>query len=161
VRDEIGNPEALGWLMGVLGGSALAGALLYGTVGHRLPRRPIYVATFVTVAASLWIMATVPPLPVALLGMAIFGLAAGPLNPILRTVRNERVPAELRGRVFGAMLAIGLSAMPLGVVAGGLLIEAIGVGPTFAIIAACYLAATLSQAVNPVLREMDRPRPSA
>ena len=46
--------------------------------------------------------------------------------------------------------------MPLGVLAGGFLIEAAGVGATFGVMAASYLAASLSLLVNPALRAMDR-----
>ena len=38
-EEEYGSARALGVMLGVLGGTALAGALVYGAVGHRLPRR--------------------------------------------------------------------------------------------------------------------------
>ena len=42
-----------------------------------------------------------PSLPVTLV-LVVWGLAAGPLNPLLATVAYERVPPHMRGRVFGA-----------------------------------------------------------
>ena len=155
VREDIGQPAALGLILAVFGASALGGSLLYGAIGHRLSRRSVYIAAFVGVAVPFWLLALTPPLPVALLASVLIGIAAGPINPILMTVRQERVPPVLRGRVFGAQRAIAWSAMPLGALAGGFLIETAGVGATFGIMAACYLAASLSLMVNPALRAMD------
>ena len=124
---------------------------------HRLSRRMVYVAAFASVALPFWLLALTPPLQTALLAAVLIGIAAGPINPILMTVRQERVPPVLRGRVFGAQRAIAWSATPLGVLAGGVLIEAAGVGATFGIMAASYLAASLSLMVNPALRAMDQP----
>jgi MFS family permease len=155
VREELGRPEALGFIWGVFGASALGGSLLYGAFGHRLSRRTVFVAGFAGTVVPFALLALTPPLPAVLLAAVAIGIAAGPINPILMTVRQERVPPALRGRVFGAMRAMAWSAMPLGVLAGGFAIEAFGVGATFAIMAASYLAATVSLAVNPAVRRMD------
>jgi len=84
------------------------------------------------------------------------GIGAGPLNPILSAVEFERVPEGLRGRVFGAIQAAAWMAMPLGFLAGGFLIEAIGLRWTFLITSGCYLATTLSMLVNPAFHDMNR-----
>jgi MFS family permease len=86
----------------------------------------------------------------------VVGLAAGPLNPILAAVEYERIPEHMRGRVFGAMQAGAWMAMPLGVLAGGYLIEQFGLPATFLVTSLCYLATTLTMVVNPAFREMDR-----
>jgi MFS family permease len=52
------------------------------------------------------------------------GFAAGPINPLLFTVQTEIVPAELRGRVFGAIRAGAWAAIPLGILLGGLVVSA-------------------------------------
>jgi MFS family permease len=156
VKELLDRPEALGVLFGAHGATAVGGALVYGAVGYRLPRRAIYVAAFWFVSIPFAIMATTPPLPLAVLAMALMGCASGPINPILMTVFQERVPSELRGRVFGTVRAVAWSAMPLGVLAGGLLIEAIGVGPIFAVSAVCYFGASILLALAPALRGMDR-----
>jgi MFS family permease len=157
VRDLLGRPEALGLLFAAHGGCAVAGALAYGAFGHRLPRRPTYAAAFLVVALSFGLLAATPTFPIAMLAMALTGAAAGPINPILMTVLQEEVPARMRGRVFGAVRAIALSAMPVGVLAGSALIEAAGTGPTFAAAAAGYLIAGVFLALAPALRRMNRP----
>jgi len=42
------------------------------------------------------------------------------------TIRHERSPAELRGRVFSSFSAIAMVAQPLGMVAVGAAIEQLG-----------------------------------
>jgi predicted MFS family arabinose efflux permease len=103
----------------------------------------------------------VPSFPVALAALAAFGLAAGPINPLLGTLQFQLVPAELRGRVFGAITAGAWAAIPAGVLLGGVVVGAIGVGPTFLCIAVCYALVTGWGFFNPAFHEMDRPPPAA
>ena len=56
----------------------------------------------------------------------VAGLVAGPLNPLMVTVRHERSPLELRGRVFSTYSAIAMAAQPVGVLVAGQLIDGIG-----------------------------------
>jgi MFS family permease len=88
--------------------------------------------------------------------LAGVGVVAAPLNPVLDTVFQERVPAGYRGRVFGTITAIAWMAMPLGMLAGGYLLDRLGLRPTLAIVAACYLTATVSMLFSATLHEMDR-----
>jgi MFS family permease len=87
--------------------------------------------------------------------LALAGIAAGPINPVLLTVYQERTPPELRGRVFGLASAIALSVMPIGRLASGYLIEAIGLEPTIVMGAAGYLTVGLVVLVAPVYGVMD------
>jgi predicted MFS family arabinose efflux permease len=102
-REEYGSAADLGLMYGVFGGAALAGALAFGSIGHRLPRRLTLVCCFATLPLVYLTLATLPSLPVALTALALVGLAAGPLNPLLFTVTAEIVPTELRGRVLRLM----------------------------------------------------------
>jgi MFS family permease len=135
----------------------VASGLVFGALGHRLPRRITFIALFVLVGLPFWLLALAPPFPVAVAALLWTGLAAGPLNPLLMTVFQERIPAEMRGRVFGMLMAIALVAAPLGMVLTGYLVENLTVTTTLLIIAACYLLVTLGQLFNPALREMDSP----
>jgi MFS family permease len=103
-------------------------------------------------------LAMAPPFPVALLVMFVMGLGSGPLNPVLMSVRQERVPLEVRARVFGTTTAICMVAIPLGQVAGGFAVEQFGPERCIGFIALVYLGMVLSFLLNPVLREMDARR---
>jgi MFS family permease len=100
-------------------------------------------------------IALAPPYPVAVGTMVIMGLAGGPPNPILMSIRQEQVPIASRARVFGTITAIALVAIPFGQLAGGYLSEWIGVRATIAAIAVIYLGVVVSFLFNPVLRDMD------
>ncbi|GGY96953.1 MFS transporter [Streptomyces nitrosporeus] len=159
---ELGGSTQLGLLTSLMAGGALAGALLYGAVGHRFSRRAVFTVCVVLCGGPRFLVAaltdTTPPLA---LTMALSGLAAGVLNPILTTLTYERVPEELRSRVSGALTAGCELAMPVGGLAAGLLVE--GVGATGALLAmgGVYLLATLSPLVFPVWRTMDETAPAA
>jgi MFS family permease len=153
---EYGTAADLGLMYGVFGGAALLGALAYGSIGHRLPRRRTFVVCFSVVPVMYFTLATLPSLPVALVALAVVGLAAGPINPLIFTVTAEIVPTELRGRVFGAVRAGAWASIPLGILLGGVVVEAAGVAATFLAVGVCYLAVTLFGFANRAFREMDR-----
>jgi MFS family permease len=157
-RQEYGSATDLGLIYGAFGAAALASSLTFSAVGHRLPRRLTFLTCFVTFPVMYLVLATLPPLGVALVGAAIFGFAAGPVNPLLMTIGFELVPADLRGRVFGATRAGAWAAIPLGVLLGGVVVDALGVATTFLVIGACYLAVTAFGFFNPAFHEMDRPK---
>ena len=158
-REAFGSAQALGLIYGSFGAGAVAGSLLFGAIGHRLPRRSTFLLSFIALGLPLWVLVAMPSLAVVVASRAVAGVLAAPINPILMTVVQERVPAELRGRVFGTLTAGVLSAAPLGVLVAGYGVEGIGLRPVLATIAGCYLLATASMAITPALREMGQAKP--
>ncbi len=154
-REAYGSAADLGLMFGVFGGFALAGALLYSAIGHRLPRRLTFLCCFVLVPSTYLVLATLPSLPVALVAIAVGALAAGPINPLLATVTFEIVPSALRGRVLGAIRSGAWASIPAGILLGGLAVGAFGVAATFLAMGVCLLAVTLYGFFNPAFREMD------
>jgi MFS family permease len=155
-KDVYGSAQALGVMFAGFGAGAVAGSFIFFAVGHRVPRRAAYLTGFIVMAANLWVMAAMPALPVLVASRFLSGMAASPINPILMTVFQARVPPELRGRVLGTTTAAVLSAAPVGVLAAGYLIEGFGLQTVVGVVAAVYLLTTLSLVFNPALREMDR-----
>ena len=100
-------------------------------------------------------MASLPALPLALVALAVVGFAAGPLNPLIFTIMAERIPTQLRGRVFGAVRAGAWAAIPLGILVGGVLVATIGVAATFLAIGVSYAGLVAYGFVNRAFREMD------
>jgi predicted MFS family arabinose efflux permease len=84
------------------------------------------------------------------------GVTGGPLNPILMTVRQERVPAELRGRVFGTFGAIAYLAIPAGMLVGGVMISALGEARTLVVMGSLYMVLTVTMVWNRALNGMER-----
>ena len=149
---------ALGVIIGVFGAFALLGALLFGAVGHRMPRRATFVTGFLVLGGAMVAFALFPPLWVIVPVMAIAGLAAGPINPLMSTISYERVPEEMRGRVFGAATAGSFVAIPAGMLMAGYAVEWFGLGKVLAGVAVAYVAVGIAIAINRELRSMDTVR---
>jgi MFS family permease len=161
-QETYDSSVALGLMFGTSGGGAVIGALLFSAWGHRLSRRWLYLGCFIIVSLGSFTLAALPPLPVALLSQLIVGIASGPINPILSAVQYERIPATMRGRVFGTITAGAFTAMPMGVLLAGYLLDSIGLQVALIITGSLYLLTTLAQIFNPTLREMERrPAPNA
>jgi predicted MFS family arabinose efflux permease len=93
-REAYGSATDLGLMYGVLGGAGLVGSLAFSALGHRLSRRLTFVGCFAVLPLMYLALATLPPLPAALAAIAVGGVAAGPLNPLLLTVSAEVVPTR-------------------------------------------------------------------
>lgn len=151
-----GDAVSLGLLLAASGGGAVVGALLFARWGSMLSRRVIFAGGFVAVVAWYPVLAFFPSLAVAVLAMALSGLGAGPLNPIIDTICYERVPREMRGRVFGVITAAAWVAIPLGVLVGGLVLEGISLRATIIATGTAYLLTALTLWFNPAIQLMNQ-----
>ena len=156
VKQVYGEALDLGLLIAANGGGAVIGALIFSAVGPRLPRHAVFVSGFVLTSLKFFLYAMYPPLWVALVFVVISSIGAGPLNPIIGAVEYERVPKNMRGRVGGAVSAGAWSAMPLGMLIGGVATEQFGVYPVLLGLGVIYLLTTVSMAFIPAMKEMNR-----
>ncbi|MEW1798032.1 MFS transporter [Streptomyces niveus] len=157
-EQNLGGAAELGLVAAVFGAGGLLGALLYGAVGHRFTRRAVLTVAVLLCGAPRFAVAGLTDSVTALavvLGAA--GVAGGMINPVLTTVTYERVPAELRSRVAGAMTAGCELTMPLGGLTAGLLVENAGLSPALLLLGGLYLLATLSPLLRPAWRDLDIP----
>lgn len=152
-----GSATQLGIMVAAAGAGALAGSTLYGSVGYRLPRRLVWLAAYLIAPLEFWVIASEPTLAVAVAAIAVAGFVSGPLNPLMVTIRHERIPPDMRGRVFATYSAIAMAAQPLGMLAAGNLIEGAGFRPTVLLFAACLQALALAMLFVPAFRELERP----
>jgi MFS family permease len=95
-------------------------------------------------------------LTVLIVTTLITSIGAGPLNPIIGAVEFERVPPDMRGRVFGAIQAGAWIAMPLGMLLGGILTDRFGTLVMLIGLGITYFITTLSMAFIPAMKEMNR-----
>lgn len=151
-----GSPVSLGVLIAASGAGSVIGALIFGAIGHRLPRRATFVVGFTLTAMRFFLFAFYLPLPVLVVGFLITSIGSGPLNPIIDSVGYERIPADMRGRIFGAVQAGAWIAMPLGVLLGGVLVEAVGLTPLLIAMGIIYVITTLSIAAIPAMKGMEK-----
>jgi MFS family permease len=156
VKHFFGNPVILGVLSSCVGGAAFVSTIIFGAIGHRLPRRPTFALAFMTLSLRFFVFALVPLLPALIIANIISGLGAGPLNPIISTVEQEVVPPEMRARVLGTTTAGAYLGIPLGAFLCGYLVQWAGLTASLLVIGTCYLLTTTSLLVNPALRGMER-----
>lgn len=156
VQMKLGSALDLGMLETVFSACALAGALFYGAVAHRLRRWTVFTVAFLIVGAPRFAVAAladgVAPLAVM---MAIEGFACGALNPIRATVVYGTVPEHLRSRVISTMTSAGLIAAPFGGLVAGFFVSTVGLLTTLLATGGVYLAVTLYPAVSQSWRAMD------
>ena len=156
VRGNYGSADRLGVLIGADGLGAVIGAIVFSVIAPHMSRRRTFIACFFVVGLTFVLLAMAPPFPIAVAAMLVMGLAGGPLNPILMSIRQERVPIPSRARVFGTTTAIAFVAIPFGQLIGGFLIQWLGVQAVIGGVATIYLTVVVTFLFNPILREMDQ-----
>lgn len=153
----------VGLVVAAIGTGGVLGTMLYAWIGDRISRWAVCAGSILFFAGPMYVtLAIDPPAWLLVLLVLLFAIAFGPLNPVIAAVRYDRVPVELRGRVFGALTGGALAITPLGPVLAGLLLDAIGLTTTTFVLAAITLVITVSPFIFPVWREMDaQPQTSA
>jgi MFS family permease len=159
VRQTYGSAVWLGAMVAAFGGAAFLGTLVFGAIGHRLPRRLTLGLCFMVGGAIRFFLmvgfAAQPFVMIALL--ALCGFFIGPINPIFDTIAYERIPINLRARVFGVLTAGAMVGTPLGALVAGAIEPGIGITSSLLLFGVVYLIATTSLLVNPSLRGMNKP----
>ncbi|MCU1593867.1 MAG: putative arabinose efflux permease, family [Frankiales bacterium] len=160
-REVLHSSLGLGLMFSTFGLGALTGTVVYGVVGPRLPRWPVYATAFLAVGAPRFLLLGLAPPLVVILGVSVLlGFLCGAINPILSAVEYERIPPALQSRVFGVTAAGCLVGMPAGSLLAGQAVEHVGLKPAIFGAAAVYLLVTLSPFVFRVWREMERSAPT-
>ncbi|MGR7023687.1 MFS transporter [Geodermatophilus sp. URMC 62] len=160
-RDIWGSPTAFGALTSAIGAGALIGAAVFGLIGHRMPRRLVFLVAGAGGALLLYGgLALTPPLGVMLLLALLGAVVAGPIVPLIFTVVQTITPADVYGRVFGALQSLSASLAPIVIAIVGFVIEGAGLVPTIVTLGAIYLVVTLGMLFNPALRRLDMDRAS-
>lgn len=139
-----GSEIAFGLIIaaGAVGG--LLGSLTAARVVRVFGRRPALVGSFVSMAVAQAVLAAAPNL--LLVGVASFVVlfAIAQFNVSGQSIRQRMTPDRLLGRVIASMRFVGMGAIPLGGLGGGLVARAIGVRETIAIAAAISAVATVA-----------------
>jgi MFS family permease len=155
-REDLGSAVGIGLISGAFALGAVAGNLCYTPLAPRLPRYlPFAVGFLVGGCPRLVMLAIDAPLWSVLAVSVAGGVALSVVNPILGAVSYERVPAHLRARVLGLLVAVSWAGIPLGSLLGGWLVDRLGLRPALLLGAGLYLVATLAPFLGRHWREMD------
>ncbi len=153
---DLDRPAQLGWVLMAMSVGGVIGALAYGSLAARVPRRSLMLVAVSVLGACMVAMAFLPPLWAMLVLAFAIGLVYGPVGPIANYAMQTRSPEHMRGRVVGVMTSTAYAAGPLGYLLAGPLIDAAGLQATFFALAipVCVVAAVCF--ALPALRDLDR-----
>jgi MFS family permease len=134
-REELDGAGELGLTVAAYGVGGIVGAAIFGLLAFRASREAVFVGTRIVYAAAWAPLIALPQLALLLPLLFTIGVCAGAIVPLLVTVRHERTPPELLGRVLATSAGVVALAVPVGTLLGGLAVEWLGLGGTFAAIA--------------------------
>ena len=156
-HDSGAGVGAVGLVFSVWGGASMLGSVVAAAYGTRLPRFQTYLVAFLVTGLPRFVLFAIGVPLWAILAMCVVGgVSSGFLNPVLGAVQFERIPRAMVGRVTALSSALCWSLMPFGGVLGGVLVSGIGLSPAFLVIGFAYFAATMSPALIPSFRGMNR-----
>ena len=117
------GPEVLGFVLSAYGLGSLAGAVLAARLAGGALGRKMLVGTF-AVGVALLVVAASPPVPLVLAASFTAGVAQSNVLIAYLTLRTTHSPNALLGRVGSTARVLSVGLTPLGLLAGGLLIDA-------------------------------------
>ena len=125
-----------GWGVGSILGAGFAPRLL-------APGREVSVAVLgFGLQAGAILAAAVLPFWIAVIGLTVGGLGGGIADPARQTLVQRRSPDAIRGRVASVMEAVGWSSFAVSLVAAGVLVDRIGIRPSYALAGVLFIAGT-------------------
>ena len=148
-------PQGLGIVITALAGGSMIGAFGYGWLARRLSRYNIVRIALLGTMVSIVPLAFLLPLPIMVAAALLLGLSWGPLQPLLNSVVQSRVPDEAQGRVFGAQMALFYAGPPAAMLIVGAAVSAFGVFASYLAIAAVLVVTSVVVLLLPSIRRID------
>jgi MFS family permease len=108
------GPATVGLLWGAMGGAGLVSALLTGRIDSRGRERYLLVGPIVVSAAAMALLPFAQSLPIVIAAMVIVGVANGPFDVALFTLRQRRTDPAWFGRAFAISMSINWIGTPIG-----------------------------------------------
>ena len=122
LREFHWSVDGVGLLWSVAGVTTVLAGLVAGRINTEGRERQIIVGGMVF--AALACVCILLQSPVALLaGMALFGLASGPIDIGLFALRQRRTDPRWFGRVFAVSMSLNFAGMPVGSALAGPMVE--------------------------------------
>lgn len=90
----------------------------------------------------------------AMIFLGLAGAAWAPYTPMETSLLQRLIPAEVRGEVFGARLALVVAAAPLGAALGGVLLQYLSAPLVIAISGVACILAGIGGLASPSLRQL-------
>jgi MFS family permease len=145
-----------GLLWTSFGTGAFAGVLMLTRLSRRWRPSIALPAIAVLWGALLLPLLFVRQLPAAMLLLAVAGAAWAPYTPMEISLLQRLIPAEIRGRVFGARHSLVAGAAPLGAACGGVLLQFLPAPRVIAVSSLACIIAGVGGLLSPSLRRLQR-----
>lgn len=155
-RQVYGTSVALGMLFAGASGGMLIGSACYAAAAARLSRFRLFLIGIALLNTAFWLLSPLPPLLIAVPAVALRGVGIGLLAPGFQVISQARVPAAMRGRVFGTGDALATLATPLGALLAGYAVSRLGLQGALIGLGLFTLVPSLWAVSNRALRQMDR-----
>ena len=152
---QLGQPEAVGYVVSAMGAGLLVGSTAYTALAHVMTRRRWLVVSLLGMAASVCMLGRFPALPVLLAAAAVLGLFAGPASALLGFFAFDRVPDDRRGSAMGTLNALYLVVAPAGAFVGSVLISTAQIGGAGLVLTGAWVVVTALALTARPLRHLD------
>ncbi len=152
---QLGQPEAVGYVVSAMGAGLLVGSTAYTALAHVMTRRRWLVVSLLGMAASVCVLGRFPALPVLLAAAAVLGLFAGPASALLGFFAFDRVPDDRRGSAMGTLNALYLVVAPAGAFVGSVLISTAQIGGAGLVLTGAWVVVTALALTARPLRHLD------
>lgn len=152
---ERGEPTSLGILVSVMSVGTIVGAFGYGWLARRFTRYQLTRTVLIGTAIAIVPLALLPPLPVMIAAGFLLGLAWGPFSPLMNTLVQRRVPADVQGRVYGVQTSLFYAAPPIAFLLTGWSVETFGVQATYLALALVLVATSIGVLFVRSIRDID------
>jgi MFS family permease len=128
-----------GFVMSAAGVASVLAGMIFGTLADR--GKTYYLGSACAVVGSGFVASIVLAGSVWQLAILnfLFAIAAGGIDPILKTILTHHVPTEQRGSAFGLIGSARASGWFLGSLGGGFVASMLGLQPIFLISAAFFV----------------------
>ncbi|KAA6432127.1 MFS transporter [Agrococcus sediminis] len=155
------GPAGLGLALGVLGAATLVGTVLAGVVAARLGMARTVILEHATMPIGWGMVAAAAllPLPSAslavglvLAGLTVTGVAMGLANPSEMALRQRATPDRMQSRMNATMRTVNRAMIVVAAPLGGLLGDAIGIGPALVAVCAGFAMTAIGMAASPLAR---------
>jgi len=113
------GPATVGFLWGILGAAGLVSALLAGRMSSRGRERHLMVGASLISAAAVASLPFAPSLTAVAAAICVMGLANGPFDIGLFTLRQRRTDPAWFGRAFAVSMSINWAGSPVGSAVAG------------------------------------------
>lgn len=147
------GPQGFGYLLSCLSLGTLAGMLLLGALGERVPKGKVIIGGFVLTGLAVGMTGATFRLYQTLVCFLFIGGGIALINVPFLTVEQQLSPDSLRGKVLSTDRTLAMAAMPLAQAGAGFIAESVGARPFFGIVSAILLLCALFGGSIPGLRK--------